>query len=137
MTFETIEHTADIGLRIRASNRSELFSEAAKGFFSLLLAHPERIEEKESHPIEISGEDSEDLLHDWLGELLFLFDTQQLVFCRFDVECSDSSIQGICFGEPLESERHQPEMEIKAVTYHGLKMRRIERQWQAEVIFDI
>jgi SHS2 domain-containing protein len=137
MSYETFEHTADIGLRIRAKNLSELFSEASIGLFSLLLQGTDRVEERTSRKLELAADLPEDLLHDWLSELLFLFETEHLVFRRFDVQASDSSVRGTCFGELLEEERHHPEMEIKAVTYHGLNIQQVGDQYESSVIFDI
>ena len=83
--YETFEHTADLGLRIRAPSLSELFEEAARALFSVLVANPDVIRPLAEIPLEIEGTQREDLLHDWLAELLYQFDGRHLLLTDFEV----------------------------------------------------
>ncbi|NMC20004.1 MAG: archease, partial [Thermogutta sp.] len=143
--FEVIDHTADIGLRIRAATLEGLFQEAAEGMFSLLVEDLTTVREETAVSVEIAageiaaggiaeseiaageitagrgfalrervglgegGEVSgvpkrlpdvwEDLLHDWLAELLVMFDARRMVFRRFDVRFTATGLQGRAWGE--------------------------------------
>ena len=135
--FEIFDHTADLGLRIRAPSRRELFIEAGRALFSLLVANLDQVRCTETRNLAIEGREDDYLLFDWLSELLYLFDAQHLVFSEFDVELEPAGIQAAVHGEPVDLARHKLEHDVKAITYHGLKVERTWEGWQAEVIVDI
>jgi SHS2 domain-containing protein len=137
MTYETFEHTADLGLRVRADNFDALFVDAARGLFSLIVADPASVRPTESVPITIAAEAPELLLFDWLNELLYLYEVRHLLLGRFDVTVGETGLQATAFGEPIDPARHVLDHEVKAITYHGLKVERENGRWLAEVIVDI
>jgi SHS2 domain-containing protein len=135
--YEMFEHTADLGVRITASDLPALYAEAGKAFASVVVADPDSIQPRERVDFEIPGSDPELLLLDWLNELLFTFETRQLLFCQFDVTLDETGLRASARGEPVDPDRHSLEHEVKAVTYHGLHVQQTPDGWQAEVILDI
>jgi SHS2 domain-containing protein len=135
--FEYIEHTADAGFRVVADDREELFEDAATALFNLIVEDLDRVEPAEIRHVRISGTDDAYLLFDWLDKLLYLHETQRLVFCRFVVRLTDEGLDADVAGEPLDAHRHRPLHEVKAITYHGLNVSRTADGWQAQVIVDI
>lgn len=140
--FETFSHTADLGLRVRAATREELFAEAARGLFSVLVANPEAVRPVEEIQVQLDAEslDAEDLeflLFDWLNELLYRFDTEHVLFSQFAVSLADNGLEATCRGEKIDASRHEMDHEVKAITYHGLKVEPTGDGWLAEVIVDI
>ncbi|MHB1382262.1 MAG: archease [Thermoleophilia bacterium] len=135
--FETIEHSADIGIRAYGSTREEAFENDAVGMFSLIgdLGSVNPVDE---YSITVEADDIETLLVEWLNELLYLYDSSSVLLSRFTVqELGETLMRGTAFGETLDSARHHPETDIKAVTYHMLRLRRLNGAWSAEVVFDI
>jgi SHS2 domain-containing protein len=135
--YEIFEHTADFGLRVWAADLPTLFTEAASALFSAFVVNRGGISPIESVNITLPPADPDDLLHDWLSELLYLFYTRRMVFCRFEVQLNDSGLEGSVWGEKIDRQRHEIEIEVKAVTWHGLKIEKIPDGWLAEVIIDI
>ncbi len=135
--YETFDHTADIGLRIRAADLDGLFVEAAKGLFSLIVENPSAVRPLEEFSFQVTGNDQDYLLFDWLNELLYQFETGGILFCEFDVHVDDDGITAIARGESADAERHQLVHEVKAITYHHLKVEETEDGWLAELIVDI
>ena len=135
--FERFEHTADLGLRMRAPDLDRLFEDAGRALFSAIVANPESVRPVEEVDFHIQGDRRDDLLFDWLAELLFTFDTRHVVFSTFDVRVGDAGLEATAKGEPIDPTRHELDMEIKAVTYHGLKVERRPDGWLAEVIVDL
>jgi SHS2 domain-containing protein len=137
--YETFEHTADVGLRVRAATLEELFSEAARGLFSLIVESFDEIEPTKQFEIVVPGrpEAIDFLLFDWLNELLFRFDCDRIVFSKFAVTLSAGGLQAIAWGEPIDTARHRLDHEVKAITYHRLKVAQEADGWMAEVIVDI
>ena len=135
--YELFEHTADLGLRVQAADLDELFAEAGLGFFSMIVENLDEVRATCTAEIRIEGRDRVYLLFDWLHELLVTFDTRRLVFSQFEVRIGDHGLAAEARGELLDPDRHRLLHEVKAVTYHGLKVERIAAGWQAEVIVDI
>lgn len=88
--------------------------------------------------IELEAEDREGLLVEWLSEILYLIDAENLLFNRFDVSMSsDTRLSATAVGELLDVEKHDPKTQVKAVTLHNLIVKKTEASWVAEVIFDV
>jgi SHS2 domain-containing protein len=135
--YELFEHTADLGLRVRAADLNTLFAEAGACLFSAVLEDVGSVRPEHAVTVEIAGTDREFLLFDWLRDLLLKFDEDHLVFGRFEVQVRDDGLTGTAWGEPLDPARHVLAHEVKAITYHGLRVEEIEGEWLAEVIVDI
>jgi SHS2 domain-containing protein len=135
---ETFEHTADLGLRVRAADLDTLFAEAAEALTSALVEDPATVEPRREVAIRVEGTDRAYLLFDWLKDLLYHFDADHLLFRRFAVKVRDDGLDATAWGEPYDPERHPLSHEVKAITYHGLRVEQ-ERDgtWLAEVIVDI
>ena len=135
--YEVFEHTADLGLRVRANTLDELFADAARGLFSMVVLNLDQVRGVSERSYQIKGDDREYLLFDWLNELLYTFDTQRLLLSECDVAVGDDGLTAVCRGEMMDPERHEMDHEVKAITYHGLMVERIGDEWIAEVIVDI
>jgi SHS2 domain-containing protein len=135
--YETFEHTADLGLRICAADLDTIFAEAGACLFSAIVDDPATVRPLLSSEVRIAGDDREYLLFDWLRELLYRFDSQHMLFCRFDVKVSSDGLQATVWGEPIDRDRHELGHEVKAITYHGLTVQQTPDGWLAEVIVDI
>jgi SHS2 domain-containing protein len=135
--YETFEHTADLGLRIRAEGLGTLFEEAAAALFSVIVTNPDAVRPDRQVSFQIAGDRLDELLRDWLAELLYTFHARRLLLARFAVSVGDHGLAATAWGEPIDPARHKIDLEVKAVTYHGLKVARDEGQWLAEVIVDI
>jgi SHS2 domain-containing protein len=135
--YELFEHTADLGLRVRAADLDTLFAEAAACLFSAVVEDIATIEPRQSVTVELAGTDREFLLFDWLRDLLLKCDEDHLVFGKFEVQVRDDGLTGVAWGEPLDPARHLLAHEVKAITYHELKVVRDGDGWLAEVIVDI
>lgn len=135
--FELFDHTADLGLRVKAPDLNALFTEAAVGLFSMMTDDLPAIRPTLAVPFAISGTDREFLLFDWLRELLLYADEHRVLFGRFEVSVTDAGLTATAYGEPLDPARHQLAREVKAITYHGLTVEQTPTGWLTEVIVDI
>lgn len=136
-TYRTIEHTADIGVEVRAGTVSELFKGAAYAMLSLMV-DVSGVCAGIKRGIELEAEDLDELMFVWLNELLFVMESERLVFSGFDVSVTGLRLAAVIHGEPLEEGRHSFNSEIKAATYHGLSIERTDDGgWKARVIFDV
>jgi len=134
--FEIVDHTADIGIKAYGKTPQEVFENAALGMFSLMV-DLSTVQEKEVLDIAIEGEDRENLLVEWLNELIYFFETENILLKRFEItEWSDYHLIARAYGEKIDLKKHSLEAQIKAATYHMLKVSHNDI-WQAQVIFDV
>jgi SHS2 domain-containing protein len=135
--YEVIEHTADIGLRARGKDLKQLFTNAAGGMFSI-IAELKNVQAKEALNIKLEAPNIEELFLSWLSELLYQYNSKKIIFKEFLIDkLADDSICARAKGEKLDFKRHRLKTEIKAVTFHQLKVERLKDFWQGEVIFDV
>ena len=120
--YKLIEHTADTGLIAYGKNLPEAFGNAAYGMFSI-IAELDNVRETESRRIDVSGDDPESLLFEWLNRLLYYFDVDMLLFKRFEVKLlPENRLKAICYGEKYDPLRHRLKTGIKSATYHMLRV---------------
>lgn len=137
LKYILIDHTADVGIEAFGATLPELFSNAAFAMFDI-MADLERVENKVECSLEITGIDREQLLVNWLGELLYLHDVKNYLFKNFLIaNVTDTRLSAIVHGEAFVENKHIIKTEIKAVTYHGLSIVQEGQQWKARVIFDL
>lgn len=135
--YEFFEHTADLGLRIRAPDLDTLFVEAAQALFTALIEDLSTVRPEHQVTVQLTAESLDYLLFDWLRTLLCRFDIEHLVLSKFQVHIADTALTGAAWGEPLDPTRHPLGHEVKAITYHGLRVVPTADGWLAEVIVDI
>jgi SHS2 domain-containing protein len=134
--YETFSTTADVGIRIRGRGYEELFRNAMKGLNLLILGHqPSCSASTTVHPFAFNGDSPENLLVNLLSEILFLLQNHKQVTLGINFkEISDTRLEAELLTIPADAE---PELEIKSVTYHNLKIREENNLLYTEIIFDI
>jgi len=135
--YDLIDHTADIGIKAYGKTLAEAFEHAAKSMFDIITDESE-IESVGQYEIKLEAPELEQLLVDWLSELLFLNASQNLVFGFFKVEIDEKKkiLKAQIFGEKYNISKHKVGTEIKAVTYHMLEVKN-KKPYHAQVLFDI
>ena len=134
--FELLEHTADVGIVAYGASIDMAFANAAKGLFSLITELVD-VEEVLYRDIEINAQDQESLLVRWLNELIYLFDTENILFKVFDMQQLTSTyLKGVACGEQVDNARHKLKTGVKAATYHMLKIDEGDG-FKVQVLFDI
>jgi SHS2 domain-containing protein len=135
--YEFFDHTADIGIRIFGKSLAELFENAGFALFDI-ITDVTKVREREMRCISISRESIDELLVEWLSSLLYFNATELLLCSKFHIrEISQQHLTGESWGEILQENRHIIKTEVKAVTYHGLKVWQDNGVWKATVVLDV
>lgn len=136
--FKPIEHTADIGIDVWAKSPDELFCYAAAGMSSFITSLEEIKPEKKIN-ITVKGNDLEELLVDWLNELIFLFFKEKLVFNKYSVKIDKKNfvLKAKCTGEVVDTSKKELLTEIKAATFSDLKIKKSGGKYHTTIIFDV
>lgn len=139
--YEYLEHTADIKFRAYGRTLEEVFENSALAMFNVII-NTEKVSGNTPKEIYLKSPDLESLLVDWLSELLYVFEVDEIVFREFRVEKiseedGEYSITAKALGEEFYPESHPFETEIKAVTYNQLEIRKTDEGWKAQIVVDI
>jgi SHS2 domain-containing protein len=135
--YRVFDHTADLGVEIYGKTVKDLFANAAFAVFDILtdLNRVRVIEEKK---ITVEGEGWEDLLINYLREVLYLFNGEGLLLKEFSIiDIDPQHLRGKVSGEVFDPLKHRMNKEIKAVTYHQITVRETPDGWVGRVIFDV
>ncbi|MBT3337857.1 MAG: archease [Anaerolineae bacterium] len=133
MPFEEISHTADWSIRVWADDLRGLLAESARGMW--MLTNAEQAEgPRARREMSLEAYDAEGLLVAFLEELLYLSESEKIVFNEFKgLKVEDLRLSGIMEGGAVRS----MEKEIKAVTFHNLEIRETGRGLEVEIVFDV
>jgi len=134
--FRLLEHTADIGIAAAGEDLAALFQQSAFGLRQVITEAAVRPQLQKK--VAIVAEDVEELLVNWLSELLYLFESELFLPATVRVEkIDDRSLQAKVCGEIIDPEKTELEREIKAITYHQIRVTETYSGWQAQVFVDI
>ncbi len=134
--FEIIDHTADVGIIAYGADVNQAFANAARALFSL-ITELDDVAEVLYRDMELTASDEESLLVEWLNELIYLFDVENIVFKRFDItQLNNTQLKARSYGEKVDSSKHKLKTGVKAATYHMLKVDKANG-CKVQVLFDI
>ncbi len=129
---------ADAAFQAEADSLEELLQVCAQATFEV-MADTKTVEHKHREDVQVTAENPEELLFAWLAELIYLKDLKSMLFSKFDVEVHKKNGYGLeacVWGEPADQEKHKVRVDVKAVTYHLLEVKRTSGKWTARVILD-
>lgn len=135
-----IDHTADLATEVWAPSREELFAEATVALAALCYER-DAVEPAEQRRIGVEGGSIEELLVHWLQEAYFQLERDGWLVAgarEIQIQSDDRRVDGTLVGEPYDAERHTLHTEIKAITYHELRIRRDEDGlWRTPIVVDV
>ena len=135
--FEIINHTADISIKAYGKSLKELFENTAFGMFNI-LADLEGITVSTELDIKVEAPDREELLIEWLDELLYNFYTKHIIFCDFNIkELTAKNLTAKVKGRFIGENKNRLKTEIKAATRHNLQIEKKEDTYEVQIVFDV
>jgi len=135
--WEHFPHGADMGVRGMGNTREEAFEQAAVAM-SAVITDPAEISGTEEVKIHCQAPDDELLLVDWLNALIYEMATRKLLFGRYEVHIKEHRLTARAWGEPMDTAKHQPAVEIKGATYTALRVaREANGEWVAQCVVDV
>ncbi len=139
--FKVIDHKADVSIEIKGRSIKELFIEGLKGLCKIVFEFKkEKIKTKERNfvKIEIEGIDLEDLLVRWLNEFIFYIFSKKLIPLRVkSLKIKDNKLLAEVYMSHFDPEKIKPSLELKAATYHGIKIESKNGVFITKIVFDI
>ncbi len=140
MPFEYFEVTAEVGIRAWGKDLAEALVEAARALFELMV-DTKSVRPQRTLPVALQAESQELLVADWLNRLILERDRTGCVFSGFRIAVTPHErglvLTGEIAGEPLDHSRHDPRIDVKAVTYNNLRVLEHPDRVQVECVLDI
>ncbi|MGQ9781816.1 MAG: archease [Nitrososphaeria archaeon] len=138
--YKVLEHVSDAYIEVRGSSMEECFSKAGLAVVDLMV-DLNLICEMSSFVYRAQGFDLESLLYNFLEEVLLKATSGEFLACSLEVEICKSgdvfNIRGVGRGEPLSVDRHRPKLEVKAVTYHLMEIKKMDREFVIRFVLDL
>jgi len=135
--YRILDHPADLGIEARGKTLAEAFEQAARGLISVIV-DPDSVRPVESRSVVIEAGDRQQLLVRWLTEVLYLYDGLKFSPRDFRIgRLSPRLLEAQVRGEPFDRLRHTVRLDVKAITYHQLEIRRRGSSHWLQVFLDI
>ena len=135
--WEHFPHEADMGVRGIGNSKEEAFEQAALAM-TAVITDPAKVIAVDPIELTCRAPDDELLLVDWLNALIYEMATRKWLFSRFEVHIKDHVLTARAWGEPMDTAKHQPAVEIKGATYTTLRVaREANGAWVAQCVVDV
>ncbi len=139
--FEFLEHTADVYIRANGKTMGEAYENAALAMFET-MTDTNKIAQMQEEIVEVEAEDQYALLYNWLEALLVKFETQNMLYSKFQIiqwteTAEDFKFKANVWGEKFDAQKHPQKVGVKAVTYHRMVIIRERDRVVLEFILDI
>jgi SHS2 domain-containing protein len=133
--------TADIAFEATGRDLPQLFTAAADATMNVMIDNLDAIESRETRQVELSNDNVEMLLFDFLQELIYFKDAKRLLLRAHETQIDQKGeayfLKAKVAGERLDDTRHQQRADVKAVTLHGFSVQKDDGGWRARVLLDI
>jgi len=135
--YRVTTRQSELAVKVTGGSQADLFANSAFALFDV-ISDVEKVEIKERLPLEVEGADRDDLLVNWMRELLYLYQGSGYLLKEFVIrEVKDTSVKAEVCGEKVDPDRHEIKQEIAAVAYHQSRMTKTGNQWTAQLIFEV
>jgi SHS2 domain-containing protein len=135
--YRITTHHTELAVRITGSSQADLFANSAFALFDV-MTDLAAVEIKERIPLEIEGNDRDDLMVNWMRELLYLYQSNGYLLKEFKIShVKDTIVKAEVCGEKVDPDRHEVKREIASVAAHKSRMEKTGNQWIAQVIFEL
>lgn len=135
--YRILARSSDLAIKVFGKSQEELFANSAFALFDL-MTDVDKIEAQDRLPLEVEGVDRDDLMVNWMRELLYLYQGSGYLLKEFKVlEAKETYVRGEVSGEKYDPDRHEIQREFRSVVFHQSRMEKTGDQWTAQVIFEL
>jgi SHS2 domain-containing protein len=142
MAFRFVDDvaTGDCAVEIEAKTLADVFIDSARSLVACMV-EPTSVRSAMKWEVELVEDDLRGLLYAWLSELVYIRDSENVMFSEFDIADLQAnerfSLRAIARGERIDHSRHDIAVDVKAVTMHMFTVEKVGNTWRAFVIFDL
>ncbi len=134
MKYEFLEHTADIKFKAYGKTIDEAFENAVLAI-SKYLSREEKINSKKGKTITVHGTDLENLLYNFLDEIIYLLDAENFLTAKAEVKILGNNLKATLYGD--DSKKYKGLDHIKAATYAEMYVKKNDKGWEIQAVMDV
>ena len=135
--YRITKRQSELAVRVVGNSQADLFANSAFALFDV-MTDVDKIEIKDRLPLEVEGADRDDLMVNWMRELLYLYQGSGYLLKEFQIsEVKDTVVKAEVCGKKIDPDRHEIKQEVAAVAYHQSRMAKTGNQWTAQLIFEV
>jgi SHS2 domain-containing protein len=135
-SYRITTRQSELAVRVTGNSQADLFANSAFALFDV-MTDIAAIEVKERLPLEVEGSDRDDLMTNWMRELLYLYQGSGYLLKEFQIrEVKDTVVKAEVCGEKIDPDRHEIKQDIAAVAYQHGRMEKTGSQWIAQLVFE-
>ena len=136
--YRITKRQSELAVKVVGASQADLFANSAYTLFDVMVADLDKVDCKDHIPLEIEGTDRDDLMVNWMRELLYLYQGSGYLLKDFQIrEVKDTIVKAEVAGEKIDPDRHEIKQEIAAIAFHKSRMDKTGNQWTAQVIFEV
>jgi SHS2 domain-containing protein len=136
--YRITKHQSELAVKVVGASQADLFANSAYTLFDVMVADLDKVDCKDHIPLQIEGTDRDDLMVNWMRELLYLYQGSGYLLKDFQIrEVKDTIVKAEVAGEKIDPDRHEIKQEIAAIAFHKSRMDKTGNQWTAQVIFEV
>jgi len=136
-TYRILNRSSDLVIKVSGKTQAELFANSAFALFDL-MTDVAKVDVKGHLSLEVEGVDRDDLMVNWMRELLYLYQGSGYLLREFKIlDVKETYVRGQVSGEKFDPDRHEIQREIRSVAYHQSRMEKTGDQWTAQVMFEL
>ena len=136
--YRITKHQSELAVKVVGASQADLFANSAYTLFDVMVADLDKVDCKEHIPLEVEGTDRDDLMVNWMRELLYLYQGSGYLLKDFQIrEVKDTIVKAEVAGEKIDPDRHEIKQEIAAIAFHKSRMDKTGNHWTAQVIFEV
>jgi SHS2 domain-containing protein len=136
--YRITKHQSELAVKVVGASQADLFANSAYTLFDVMVADLDKVDCKDHISLEIEGTDRDDLMVNWMRELLYLYQGSGYLLKDFQIrEVKDTIVKAEVAGEKIDPDRHEIKQEIAAIAFHKSRMDKTGNQWTAQVIFEV
>ncbi len=135
--YRILNRSSDLVIKVFGKTQAELFANSAFALFDL-MTDVEKVQVRDHLPLEVEGVDRNDLMVNWMRELLYLFQGSGYLLRDFQIrDVKENYVRCEVSGEKFDPDRHEIQRDIRSVAYHQSRMEKTGDQWTAQLIFEL
>ena len=135
--YRIITRQSELAVRVIGDSQADLFANSAFALFDV-MTDVAKVDIKDRIPLDVEGTDQDELMINWMSELLYLYQGSGYLLREFHIrEAKDKLVKAEVCGEKIDPDRHEITQEIRGVAYHQSRIQKTGDQWTAQLIFEI
>ncbi len=136
-SYRTLNRSSELAVKVFGRTQAELLANSAFALFDI-MTDIEKVEVRDHLPLEVEGTDRDDLMVNWMRELLYLYQGSGYLLKEFQIrEVKETYVHAQVSGEKFDPDRHEVQREIRSVLYDQSRMVKTGDQWTAQVILEL